>query len=619
MFIDKRRSFVASLLLCSLLLTVVLPITASARTRTPVRQAASGQDKQEKKDSKKDDSKKDDKPKLSKDEREYQKIKKFSLELYAKDSEFREDVDEAYRDTMRKHGQLAYLINTRLPASKLVTREGDKIVMEDTLYDNPLAQDYVNRVGQSLVPAGSNKLYAFKITLNPVPDARSLSTGTIYVSSGLLSAVDNEAQLAYVLGHEIAHIELEHWREDVFVDHGMAEYNEKQQKKRALIGLGLQAGLGIVGGSAVNSAGGAIALMAAYVAVPTVLKLAYPNSTVAWDRLQEDQSDDLGLKYMLNRSYDPQEVPRFYASLKNLSQRDPRVRSGFMAHTARIDERTQMVNSVLTNAAATGSLKAGLMIGAVNLAQRKMAGSPTQPADPNSSKAIDPTRNPDQRAAVAEKAISGVLSPEIQAKLDSGELIGTTAEFEAVMAALNRDNGIVAYYFDMFQMSRENLEESLRIRSNDPYAHFYYGKVLKLTARAPQDKLKALGEFASAIQYDKRGVLAEPHLYRALSMIDNRATSDTNEIVANLKQYVTVYQKQHGGDLPANIDVIYDYMQNAGEMSWAAIPAVNVSTKNIDPIMTRADSIARSVANVPVTNQEPVQTPAPTKPARKRP
>jgi Zn-dependent protease with chaperone function len=428
MFVDNRRSSVATLLLYSLLLTLIIPLAISGRTRVPVRQVISGQDKQEKKDAKKEDPKKDDKPKLSKDEREYQKIKKFSLELYAKDSEFREDVDEAYRDAMRKHGQLAYLINTRLPESKLVTREGDKIVMEDTLYDNPLAQDYVNRVGQSLVPAGSNKLYAFKVTLNPVPDARSLSTGTIYVSSGLLSAVDNEAQLAYVLGHEIAHIELEHWREDVLVDHGMAEYNEKQQKKRALIGLGLQAGLGMFGGAAVNSAGGAIALMAAYVAVPTVLKLAYPNSIVSWDKLQEDQADELGLKYMLNRSYDPQEVPRFYASLKILSQRDPRVRSGFMAHSARIDERTQTVNSVLTTAAATGSLKAGLFVGAVDLAQRKLAGSPAQPADPNSAKAIDPTRNPDQRAAAAEKTIAGVLSPEIQAKLDSGDLIGTTAE-----------------------------------------------------------------------------------------------------------------------------------------------------------------------------------------------
>lgn len=613
MFKQSRYSSLAVFLLVSLIVTVLLPTVTLARTKSTSRQLFATQDK---KDKEKSETKKDDKPKPSKEEREYQKIRKFSLDLYNKDLEFREDVDEGYRDATRKHAQLAYLINARRPDSKLVTREGDKIVMEDTLYDNPLAQDYVNRVGQSIVPAGSNKLYAFKITLNPIPDARSLSTGTIYVSSGLLSAVDNEAQLSYVLGHEIAHIELEHWKEDVLVDRGMAEYNEKQQKKRALIGMGIQAGLGIFGGAAVNSAGGAIAFLAAYVAVPTVLKLAYPNSTVAWDKVQEDQADERGLKYMLDRSYDPQEVPRFYATLKNLSQRDPRVRSGFMAHSARIDERTQMVNTVLTTAAATGSLRAGLFVGAVDLAQRKVGGSSTQPAERDSSKAIDPTKNPDQRAAVAEKTITGALSSEIQAKLDAGDLIGTTAEFEAVMAALNRDNGIVAYYFDMFQMSRENLEESLRIRSNDPYAHFYYGKVLKLTARAPQDKLKALGEFASAIQYDKRGVLAEPHLYRALSMIDNRATSDTNEIVSSLKQYVTIYQKQHSGDVPANIDVIYDYMQNAGEMSWAATPAVNVSTKNIEPIGTRLDNPPRSPVAVPATSLEP----SPTKPpVRKRP
>ena len=50
----------------------------------------------------------------------------------------------------------------------------------------------------------------------------------------------------------------------------------------------------------------------------------------------------------------------------------------------------------------------------------------------------------------------------------AGELIGNSAEFEAVMAGISRDNGVRAYYFDMFKMARENLEESLNIRSNDP-------------------------------------------------------------------------------------------------------------------------------------------------------
>jgi hypothetical protein len=176
------------------------------------------------------------------------------------------------------------------------------------------------------------------------------------------------------------------------------------------------------------------------------------------------------------------------------------------------------------------------------------------------------------------------MAAEIKAKLDAGELIGSSAEFTAVMAELKRDNGVRALYYDMFQMARDNLEESLLIRSNDPLAHFYYGKVIKLTARTPAEKQRALSAFVKAIELDKRRVLAEPHLYRALALIDARDPAQSREIVSSLQDYVAIYQREQGGSLPPNMDVIYDYLQEVGEMDWAARPAINISTKNIDPI-----------------------------------
>ena len=97
----------------------------------------------------------------------------------------------------------------------------------------------------------------------------------------------------------------------------------------------------------------------------------------------------------------------------------------------------------------------------------------------------------------------------------------------------------------MFQMARDNLEESLNIRSNDPYAHFYYGKVLKLTARNGGEA-RALSEFARAVQLDKRRVLPEAHLYRALAMIEPKTVA-LPEIVTSLKEYVSLYQREHSG------------------------------------------------------------------------
>jgi predicted Zn-dependent protease len=597
MLIDKRRSLVASLLLCSLLLTV-LPIAVSARTPAPVRRAGLGQDK---KDAKKEEPKKEDKPKLTKEEKEYQKIKKFSLDQYLKDPDFRDGVEDAYLQKQREHSEYAYYINTRNPATQQVTRDGDKLRVEYALYDNPLAQDYINRVGQSLVPNASNRLYTFRIMLNPIPESRALSTGTVYVSSGLLSIIDNEAQLSYVLGHEIGHIEREHWKEDVLVVQGIAPYNEKQARKRAFIGalvtVAAGAAVGAMGGSA-QAVGNTMNL--AYQIAPSVAKLWVPNAITSWDRLQEDEADQMGLKYMLDRNYDAREVPKFYANLRRTSSLDPRVRLGFIADKDRMSEREEQVKSLIGNSSPSQKVS---YVGATDLAPGKM---------------LDPSQNAELRAAAAQNAITGKLSPEIQAKLDAGELIGTSAEFETVMAGISRDNGVRAYYFDMFKMARENLEESLRIRSNDPYSHYYYGKILKITARTSQEKLRALGEFAQAINLDKRRVIAEPHLFRALSMIDSKDSSQMQEIVGGLKDYVAIFQREHSGGLPPNMEVIYDYMQEAGEMAWTATPAMNVSTRGIDPIGARMDTGARSTtpaesqpSNPQPQKQQPTQKVAP--------
>ncbi len=596
MFNRSHRSRLAGFVALALLITSLLPA------------AALGQQKKE------------EKPKLSKEEREYQKIKKFSVDLYLKDAEFRDQIDDAYLRKQREQSEYAYFINTRDSADDQVTRTGDKLKVEDTLYDNPLAQDYVNRVGQSLVPAASTKLYAFKITLNPIPEARSLSTGTIYVSSGLLSHIDNEAQLAYILGHEIAHVEKDHWKEDVLVAQGAEAYNEKQQKKRARISAVIGIATAAIGVSAGGSSGGLLSLQLASELAPSVLKLIVRDAVVSWDRLQEDEADQLGLKYMLDRNYDVHEVPKFYASLTRTSQRDPRTRLGFMADTDRLSERVELVNSTI---ASVGSSRT-LFIGAANLAQRRMdqAAPQAQPSGntgPDTGKQLDPARDAAARAAAAEKAIGGTLSAEVQAKLDAGELIGTTAEFEAVMAGLKRDNGVRAFYYDMFQMARDNLDESIRIRSNDPYAHYYYGKVLKLTARSMAEKSRALSEFVTAIEMDKRRVVPESHLYRALAMIEAKNPNQQRDIIGSLKEYVSIYQREHGGALPPNMDVIYDYMQDAGEMSWTATPAINVSTKNIEPIGVSNNPGARAATVTPppvTTTPPPATTTTPAKPGR---
>jgi predicted Zn-dependent protease len=571
----ERRPFAAALVAAALLLSLFPHAASAAPARTRAAAAAARQAKEQKKE----EPKKEEKPKLTKQERKYQEIKKFSTELYNKDEEFRNHVDKEFADLMRRHTDLAFAVNTSTGFDRRMA-DGDTLRMNETLYDNPLAQDYMNRLGQSLVPSTTTRLYAFKIRLNPIPEAHALSTGTIYVSTGLLSQVDNEAQLAYVLGHEIAHVENEHWREDVLVVSGVPEYNEKQAKKRAMWGAiigvataGVTRGMGGSGFDAMNNANIAISL------APTLLKAVIPNALTSseWEPLQEDEADQLGLKYVLERNYDPREAPKLLATMQRMVKLDRRVGLGFMGDPDRLDERVKMVSSIINGISAPRPLQ----VGAVDLVAKRGGGA----------------------------AAASSFNAEMKAKLDAGELIGSTGEFEAVMAELKRDNGLRAFYYDMFQMARDNLEESLLIRSNDPLAHLYYGKVLKLTARSGAEKSRALAEFVRAIELDRRRVLPEARLHRALALIENKESSLMPEIVSALKEYVGLYQRVHGGAPPPNMDVIYDYMQEAGEMNWSAPRVTNISTRDVEPV------------NVSMPGQRPAPsaTPAEPQPVGRRP
>ncbi|MGI9106292.1 MAG: M48 family metalloprotease [Pyrinomonadaceae bacterium] len=524
----------------------------------------------------------------AKNERLYQDIKSYSQNKYNTDPVFKDAVDYRYRNIRRNHIEFAYIINTRPSNAKLVNRDGEKLIFEDTLYDNPLAQDYVNRVGQLLVPASSKNLYAFRILQNPVPEARSMSTGTVYISTGYLAAVDNEAQLAYILGHEIAHVEKEHWFDDALVSLGAQAYQESKARKAAIIGMVLG---GIAGGIA---GGGDGAVAGAYLAIalaPTVSKLFSPG-IVNWEKVQEDESDIESMRYMFNRNYDVREVPKFYERMAQMTA-DPRTHTGFIAAPDRVNERLSAYKS-----ASAQFVKNGALAGSVNLAENRKAFA-------GGGKSNNPAVTGARGIA---RMLNETLAPDIQKKLDAGELIAGEPEFSNIMALIKRDNGIRAFQFDMFQMARTNLEDSLANRSSDPSAYYYYGKVLKQTARNSTEISKALENLSQAVLLDQRQTIAEPYLYRAMLRLTERNPNEINSIINDLKTYVTIYQRENAGTLPPNMEFIYDFMQDMGAMTYRASPAMNVATKDIDPIRIASGGSQPGGQNVPAP--QPAASPA---------
>ncbi len=93
-------------------------------------------------------------------------------------------------------------------------KEADKqISRQYGIYQDKELQIYVNKVGQKLVSQLSDKIfsnYYFRIVDSSEINAFALPGGYVYVTLGLLAMVNNEAELAGVLGHEIGHIIFHH-------------------------------------------------------------------------------------------------------------------------------------------------------------------------------------------------------------------------------------------------------------------------------------------------------------------------------------------------------------------------------------------------------------------------
>jgi predicted Zn-dependent protease len=490
--------------------------------------------------------------KAEKEATRYEKLKEFSLNLYENDFEFRDAVDAHYEDVLRAHSEQAFSTNVNRDSRTIAIQE-DRFREHYSLYDNLVIQDYVNRLGQRLVPSDSEKLFAFRLVPHPIPYATTLATGTIYISTGLVAMLDSEAQLAYVLAHEMAHVYKDHWKLKSIVALGETEYNKKQETKRAwwgLIGAAAGAGLGgAIGGSGSAAGWGALA---GGIGGMVASSLMNPRINLDWDKVQEDEADKIAFKAALDLNYDVREVPRLYLALQGAAGRDTRVGLGFIGSRKRVRERTENAKDLIENA----------------------------------------------------------YKAEIDMKQNEGKLIGDNPEFRHLMAELKRDNGIFAFYYDMFDMARNNLSEAVSIRSNDSAAQYYYGKVLKLVGRTPEEKKLADECFIKAAKLDVRGRNFGAHLHRALAMMDDKSEANKKLILEELQAYVNTYLKFAVNNargarlLPPNLDTVYEYMSVLGDNEWA--PTLPDNT----PLFLEANEVKIK------PNANPLQTPSlPVQPA----
>ncbi len=172
-------------------------------------------------------------------------------------------------------------------------RQGAQDVAQSIgLYDDAALQNYVNSVGQKLA-ANSERPdlpWSFQVADDPAVNAFALPGGFIFVTRGILTTMNNEAELATVLGHEIGHVTAKH---------------SVQQISRAQVAqLGL--GVGMILSEDIarfgNLAGAGLSLL-----------------FLKYGRDDERQADQLGFKYALNHGYDVREMDNVFQTLQRVS------------------------------------------------------------------------------------------------------------------------------------------------------------------------------------------------------------------------------------------------------------------------------------------------------------
>lgn len=163
-----------------------------------------------------------------------------------------------------------------------------EIRREMGVYDDPALQRYVSDIGQELARKSHrpNLPWSFTIIDSPAINAFALPGGYIYVTRGILAYLDDEAELAGVLGHEIGH---------VTARHAAQAYTRQAQAGIALTILGI-----FVPSTQPFTDLGATGL--------SVLFLKH-------GREAELEADRLGVEYGSGAGYDPAGVPRFLSTL----------------------------------------------------------------------------------------------------------------------------------------------------------------------------------------------------------------------------------------------------------------------------------------------------------------
>jgi predicted Zn-dependent protease len=189
-----------------------------------------------------------------------------------------------------------------------------EVEQQAKLVEDPVITEYINRVGQNIVLHSDAKVpFTIKVIDSDEVNAFALPGGYFFVNRGLILAADNEAELAGVMAHEIAHVTARHAMET--------------QGKGAFINYAAIAGI-LFGGPIISgvlqNGGGILAGLAG----------------LKFTRGAEIEADNLGVQYLYASGYDPTAMSTMFEKLASQNKKKPgTIARLFSTHPQSTDRR----------------------------------------------------------------------------------------------------------------------------------------------------------------------------------------------------------------------------------------------------------------------------------------
>jgi hypothetical protein len=212
-------------------------------------------------------------------------------------------------------GKLAAGTESEVKMGRMLAAQVDK---EAKFVDDPIITEYVNRVGQNIVLHSDSKVpFTIKVIDSDEVNAFALPGGFFYVNKGLILAADNEAELAGVMAHEIAHV--------------AARHSMENERKMQIIDYGMLAGI-LLGGPIISNV--------LYNGAGFFEGMAF----LKFSRGAEEEADKLGVQYMWAAGYDPGAMATMFEKLEAKNKKKPgTIAKLFADHPAPADRRASAV------------------------------------------------------------------------------------------------------------------------------------------------------------------------------------------------------------------------------------------------------------------------------------